>query len=642
MTDGQTVVGGRYQLQEPVGRGGMAEVHRGLDLRLGRPVAVKLLSAALAADPIAQMRFRREAQAAASLNDPNIASVYDTGEDTDPATGISIPYIVMELVEGSTLRAMLDDGPLPTPEALRITARVLSALAHSHAAGIVHRDIKPANVMVTSAGVVKVMDFGIARAVDDTSSHLTQTSAVIGTAQYLSPEQARGEEVDLRSDLYSVGCLLFELVTGRTPFVGETSVSVAYQHVREAPVPPSALNPALPAELDAIVLHALAKDPAARYPSAPTMRSDVELLLDRLDAATVSTPLAAQSALAAAALEADATRVSGPPIAPPALAAVAVVPPPEEPEERRRSVVGRMLLAATVVLLVLGFGAFGLVRLLAPEGSSAAATVVVPAVVGSTRAEADAGVRSAGLAPRFREVRGKAGKTVGTVTKQNPAPGESIMSGAVVTLDVNVGPATATIPGNLVGKNIQDVQGELEQAGFTKVRPEPVPRPSDGTRADEVISLEPGAGKVVGLGEPIVVRYAAGSVDSSGSGTGGGGNGNGNGGGGNGNSGNGGSGNSSSGNSSGPDSTPSPRTSPTAQPSATETRTPSNPTTPEPSGPASSASTPPSQSAQPQPSSSASASATPSKKAKTNQASQPGKSDKPDKSAKPGKDSTKP
>ena len=279
MTDGQSVAGGRYVLDAPLGRGGMAQVHRGTDVRLGRPVAVKRLSAHLAADPAAQTRFRREAKAAASLNHPNIASVFDTGEDSDPTTGISIPYIVMELVEGPTLRQLLDDdGPLPPTRAMEITQSVLGALAHSHDVGIIHRDIKPANVMLTPTGQVKVMDFGIARVIDDTSS-LTQTAAVIGTAQYLSPEQASGKRLDLRSDLYSVGCLLFELLVGRPPFVGETSVSVAYQHVREAPLAPSQLNPAVSPELDAVVLKALAKNPDDRYQSAPEMAADLGRLL---------------------------------------------------------------------------------------------------------------------------------------------------------------------------------------------------------------------------------------------------------------------------------------------------------------------------------------------------------------------------
>ena len=270
MTSSPTTVGGRYELGELLGRGGMAEVRRAVDLRLGRSVAVKQLRADLATDPTFQARFRREAQSAAGLNHPTIVAVYDTGEEIDPLSGVSIPYIVMELVEGPTLRDVLRDGRKILPErALELTQGVLDALSYSHKAGIVHRDIKPANVMLTPTGGVKVMDFGIARAVADTSATMTQTAAVIGTAQYLSPEQARGETVDARSDIYSAGCLLYELLVGRPPFVGDSPVSVAYQHVREAPLPPSQLDPEISPDIDAVILKALAKDPRRPLPVGP-------------------------------------------------------------------------------------------------------------------------------------------------------------------------------------------------------------------------------------------------------------------------------------------------------------------------------------------------------------------------------------
>ncbi len=279
MTD-PVSVGDRYELGDVLGRGGMAEVRRAMDTRLGRPVAVKQLRVDLAQDPTFQARFRREAQSAAGLNHPTIVAVYDTGEEPDPRTGVGVPYIVMELVEGLTLRDVLREGGKIMPErALELTQGVLDALSYSHKAGIVHRDIKPANVMLTPNGNVKVMDFGIARAVADTSSTMTQTAAVIGTAQYLSPEQARGEKVDARSDIYSAGCLLYELLTGRPPFIGDSPVSVAYQHVREAPVPPSKLNPAISPEIDAIMLKALAKSPDERYQSARDMKADITRLL---------------------------------------------------------------------------------------------------------------------------------------------------------------------------------------------------------------------------------------------------------------------------------------------------------------------------------------------------------------------------
>ena len=287
-------VGGRYELGDPLGRGGMAEVRRAVDLRLGRAVAVKQLRPDLATDPTFQARFRREAQSAAGLNHPTIVAVYDTGEEPDPTTGVSIPYIVMELVEGPTLRDVLRDGRKILPErALELTSGVLDALGYSHRAGIIHRDIKPANVMLTTNGTVKVMDFGIARAVADTSATMTQTAAVIGTAQYLSPEQARGETVDARSDLYSTGCLLYELLTGRPPFTGDSPVSVAYQHVREAPVPPSQIDPEIGPDIDAIVLKSLAKDPADRYQSAREMKADITRVLAGQQATAVVPRVAA-------------------------------------------------------------------------------------------------------------------------------------------------------------------------------------------------------------------------------------------------------------------------------------------------------------------------------------------------------------
>ncbi|MFJ5828067.1 Stk1 family PASTA domain-containing Ser/Thr kinase [Streptomyces sp. NPDC093089] len=272
-------LGGRYELGSVLGRGGMAEVYLAQDTRLGRTVAVKTLRVDLARDPSFQARFRREAQSAASLNHPAIVAVYDTGEDY--VDGVSIPYIVMEYVDGSTLRELLHSGRKLLPErTLEMTVGILQALEYSHRAGIVHRDIKPANVMLTRTGQVKVMDFGIARAMGDAGMTMTQTAAVIGTAQYLSPEQAKGEQVDARSDLYSTGCLLYELLTVRPPFIGDSPVAVAYQHVREEPQPPSNFDGEITPEMDAIVLKALVKDPDYRYQSADEMRADIEACLD--------------------------------------------------------------------------------------------------------------------------------------------------------------------------------------------------------------------------------------------------------------------------------------------------------------------------------------------------------------------------
>src|SRR6202142_3456210 len=284
-------LGGRYELEGVVGRGGMAEVFRARDIRLDRIVGVKTLRDDLARDQTFQARFRREAQSAASLNKPSIVAVYDTGEDDDAATGIPVPYIVMEFVDGRTVRDLLQSDHRLLPErSLEIIDGVLGALDYSHESGIVHRDIKPGNVMVTRNGDIKVMDFGIARAMSDNQATMTQTAQVIGTAQYLSPEQARGERVDARSDLYSTGCLMYELLTGRPPFTGDSPVAIAYQHVRENPIPPSVVDPEIPAWADAIVLKAMAKDPAERYQSAAEMRTDIQRALSGVPVAGSARP----------------------------------------------------------------------------------------------------------------------------------------------------------------------------------------------------------------------------------------------------------------------------------------------------------------------------------------------------------------
>jgi len=277
------VLSGRYRIDELVGRGGMATVYRGQDLTLGRTVAIKILKRELAADNAFRTRFRLEAQAASRMSHPAIVRVYDAGEDveTDPdGSQHPLPFIVMELVQGRLLKDIISAGPVTVPDAVRYVDGILEALEYSHRAGVVHRDIKPGNVMVTEQGQVKVMDFGIARAVSDSSSTVAETTAIIGTASYFSPEQAKGEPVDARADLYSAGVVLYELLTGRTPFRGDTPVAVAYQHVSEAPVPPSELVGTVPRSLDAIVLRALAKDPFQRFPDAATFRETLDATVD--------------------------------------------------------------------------------------------------------------------------------------------------------------------------------------------------------------------------------------------------------------------------------------------------------------------------------------------------------------------------
>ncbi|MFD3457250.1 protein kinase [Streptomyces sp. NPDC058691] len=276
---GRSVGGGRYVLRDLLGQGGMASVHLAHDTVLDRPVAVKTLHSDLGREQSFRERFRREAQAVAKLNHTNIVSVFDSGEDV--VDGAVVPYIVMEYVEGKPLRAVLDEdiarfGAMPTEKALKIVSDVLAALSESHGVGLVHRDIKPGNVMLTRRGVVKVMDFGIARAMQSGVTSMTQTGMVVGTPQYLSPEQALGRGVDERSDLYSVGCMLFELLTGRLPFEGDSPLSIAYQHVQELPPAPSGLNRAITPDTDALVARALRKNPAERFPTADTMKDETD------------------------------------------------------------------------------------------------------------------------------------------------------------------------------------------------------------------------------------------------------------------------------------------------------------------------------------------------------------------------------
>jgi eukaryotic-like serine/threonine-protein kinase len=352
-------LGDRYELGAVLGRGGMAEVRLAHDTRLGRTVAVKTLRTDLARDATSQARFRREAQSAASLNHPAIVAVYDTGEDV--VGGVSIPYIVMEHVDGSTLRELLHAGRRMLHErALELAVGVLQALEYSHRSGIVHRDIKPANVMLTRSGQVKVMDFGIARALGDAAGlTLTQTAAIIGTAQYLSPEQARGEAVDARSDLYSTGCLLYELLAVRPPFVGDSPVSVAYQHVREPVQPPSVFAPETAPQVDAIVLKALAKDPDHRYQTADEMRADIEAHLDGLPVAALAAVPAARFAAPPPGDTLAQPVVQMPYGGPAPHAAGQAAPLPRGGRQARRPRSATVLLALAALLVLAGAALFG-------------------------------------------------------------------------------------------------------------------------------------------------------------------------------------------------------------------------------------------------------------------------------------------
>lgn len=483
-------LGDRYEISGLLGRGGMADVREGRDLRLGRPVAIKQLRADLAADPTFQERFRREAQSAASLNHPSIVAVYDTGEAED-IHGNNIPYIVMELVEGRTLRDVLRDGRKIMPErALSITADILSALDYSHRAGIIHRDIKPANIMLTPAGQVKVMDFGIARAIADSSSAMTQTAAVIGTAQYLSPEQARGETVDARSDIYSTGCVLYELLTGRPPFVGDSPVSVAYQHVREEATPPSQLNPEVSLEIDHIVAKALAKRVDDRYSSAADMRKDIERVLA---GGHVDAPTQATQAIGATAV---------------APAAAAAVPTAADADEEGSSSKKKWWIALAVLLIALiaalGFGYFQ--GWFESEDDPVAQTAV-PAVAGMDEQTATRALDNEGL--QVGDVVEEANPDVesGQVIRTEPGEGETVDEGSAVDLVISTGPEQVEVP-NLRDYDADSAEKLLADAGFQVERQENDNEAAAGT----VLNTNPPAGTSLPKGSTVTLIISRGQV----------------------------------------------------------------------------------------------------------------------------------
>lgn len=488
--------GERYELGELIGFGGMAEVHRGHDVRLGRRVAIKVLRADLARDPSFLTRFRREAQAAARLNHPAIVAVYDTGEDVGPNG--SVPYIIMEYIEGRTLRDVLRaEGTLPATRAMEIMAEIDAALDYSHQAGIVHRDIKPANVMITGTGAVKVMDFGIARAVADDSATVTQTAAVIGTAQYLSPEQARGESVDARSDVYSCGCLLYELVTGRPPFVGDSPVAVAYQHVREVPPLPSTINPGLPRQLDSVIMKALAKNPQNRYQTAGEMGNDLSRIL-------ADQPVRAETALT----DAERTQFIARPGGAAAPAAFVVDDIDDHVGARRGALLWGVLVAALLIIIAI----VGFLILRSPAAKPVQATV--PNLIGRTVDQATSDLHTANLVP-------------GTPTMSNgpcgdPAAPITVKEGNVCTQDI---PANSQKPeqttvnftvfkqGTIAVPSVVGLTFDQARTGLIDAKLVPVPVDTNDPRTPgQVIGQDPPAGAQVAPNAPITLQVANGKT----------------------------------------------------------------------------------------------------------------------------------
>ena len=440
----KSTLGERYQIEARIGAGGMAEVYRGFDPVLNRTVAVKVLLPQFARDTSFVGRFRREAQAAARLNQPNIVGVFDTGADDDTQ------YIVMEFIEGRTLAEFLATGRRPTPvQAAEIAQKICAAIAAAHAQGVIHRDIKPGNVMVTRDGTVKVMDFGIARVLGPETA--PQTSAVLGTASYLSPEQAQGGPVDARTDIYSLGAVLYELLTGRPPFMGDTPVAVAYKQVNETPALPSTLNADVPARLDAVVMKALSKNPANRYQTAEEFSADLSRVIAGQE--VEATPLMP-------AAPGDATQVISRPSA-----QTAVLPPPEEPKGSGRKVWLGILIGVLLVGLLAG-GGYLLVNGLTGDGGGGV-TVIVPNVVGMDQATAEATLRERDLEVdvRRREVDPNEADP-GTVVAQDPRRSEEVAGGSTVTITVAVEPTTVAVP-DLEGLSVSQAQEALRDADLT-------------------------------------------------------------------------------------------------------------------------------------------------------------------------------
>lgn len=535
------LINDRYKVGEVIGRGGMATVHVGEDTRLGRRVAIKVLRPELAADDTFHERFQREAQAVASLNHHTIVSIYDTGEiKPQGPDGVTRPYIVMEYVPGQTLRELIHGKGIEPEQAIEYMFGILDALSFSHRAGIVHRDIKPANVKVTPDGGVKVMDFGIARAVEDTQAALTQSQAVLGTAQYLSPEQARGAAVDPRSDLYSAACVLFEMLTGRAPFVGESSVAIAAQHVRDAPPAPSALNPQLPKSVDRFMEKALAKDRDHRYSDAAQMRRALRTVLAELpddlaatqamdptktaDTHTKTLPAVGAGAAAGAVVAAGRSESAEQPgqahhpteayeLDPdvdtedvPAGAA----PATRNPRKEKRGN-GWILPAVLIVLLITGLGVGGVLGLQWWQNQQAQqpAMVTVPQVVGMDRTTAENTLRDAQLEPTF-STENSDSVPEKHVIKMDPSSGTSVESGSSVAVTVSDGPGTVEVPNDLVGQSLDNARNALREAGLSVGM---VSTANSATVAENVVmSTDPAGGTSLDRDSPVQLQVSTGRV----------------------------------------------------------------------------------------------------------------------------------
>ncbi|MDO2933949.1 Stk1 family PASTA domain-containing Ser/Thr kinase [Paeniglutamicibacter sulfureus] len=535
----ERILNGRYVVRELIGRGGMADVHLGVDQILGRKVAIKLLRAEMARDPMVQARFRREAKAVAGLNHPNIVSVFDTGEEKQEFSGstVELPFIVMEYVRGRTLRDLIKSGEMTTELAIKYVLGVLEALSHSHSMGIVHRDIKPANIMVTERDDLKVMDFGIARALADSSSTMTQTQTVVGTAQYLSPEQARGEAVDARTDLYSTGCLLYEMFTGRPPFTGDSPVAVAYQHVGEYAPAPSTLVQDLDPIFDAVVLKALAKDREDRYADATgfaaalnNARQGIALAPEELTAPMPQSQANGGNLASVAPFAAPAAAF--PPSSPDSAAAISVnqtgylepvgrddhweTPPIWEQnlqrelnEHRARSKRNWTVAISLVLVLALAVSGLFFFNWMRAEAERNA-PVAIPALGEMTQEKAEATLTQLQLVPKVEPVFDDKIDS-GLVVESDPAASREVRKGTTVRLMVSMGPEARVLPESLAGQSEAGARQVLQDLGYEIGMVSRVNHPS--IPSDWLVNTEPKLGKKVKVGTKIDLVTSTGMVN---------------------------------------------------------------------------------------------------------------------------------
>ena len=505
MTEDTRLLAGRYQLGSLIGRGGMADVHVGTDSRLGRRVAIKLLKPSLATDPNFRLLFREEAQKAARMAHPTIVRVYDAGEETvTDANGLEtqVPFIVMEYVDGRLLKDIIADGPLEPKEAVRITDGILTALEYSHRALLVHRDIKPGNVMVTQNGQVKVMDFGIARAVSDNSATVADTSAVLGTAQYFSPEQARGETVDARTDLYSTGIVLFEMLTGRPPFRGDRAAAVAYQHISETPVPPASLNPKVSPALDVVVLHALEKDKFARFQTASEFREELEsAAAGEIPQHRAPAPTEFTSTLfgvsPGAAVSSDA-----------ALRQLSAESTERAVRTQNRPPVAWIWGGIALMVAVLIALAIWVVNLPENSGLGDGLSVTVPDVVGAQYDDGATTLEDVNLVPSRFDV---ASDSVpeGMIVRTDPEAGENVSAQQAVKVYVSQGPASVVVP-QLSNLTEDAAKQALEDRSL--VYGQTTQENSTGLAAGTVVRSSPEGGEQVKVGDTVDLVVSSGLV----------------------------------------------------------------------------------------------------------------------------------